>query len=165
MSWRFCRGKLFPLLTGDDHTPLLVDLSMSLEHLVFLKFPADQRVWVQIPDRGCSEGHCITSEEQKEKQRRTKCCMKLGNSGIFICPAVTLDLCLLGLRKGGEVLGAERIPDLELSLQHHPDFSEIGQVFFVWVYFQPRKHGSPFPAIFFISSHRVSPPRFVQSPL
>lgn len=56
--------------------------------------------------------------------------MKLGNSGIFLCPAVTLDVNLLGLRRGGEVRGAVRIPYLELSPQHHPDFFEIGQGFF-----------------------------------
>lgn len=116
--WRFCPGKLFPLLTGDDHTPLPVDLSMSPKHLMCLKFPAGRSVWVQIPVRGCSEWHCISSEEGKETKRRASSCMKLRDSGIFICPAITLDLHLLGLRRGGEVLGAERILYLELTLQN-----------------------------------------------
>lgn len=150
VSWRFCQRKLFPLQTGDDHTPLPVDLSMSPEHWLCLQFLVGQSVWVQLPDHGC----CISSEEKKRRARR---CVKSGNSWIFICLAIILDLHLLGLR--GEVLGAKRILYLELSLLYHPDFSEIRQMRFAWVCFHLKTHGSPFPAIIFISDHHASPSR------
>lgn len=93
----------------------------------------------------------------RREKKKSQTLREVGEFRNFICLAIILDLHLLGLR--GELLGAKRILYLELSLLYHPDFSEIRQMRFAWVCFHLKTHGSPFPAIFFISDHHASPSR------
>jgi len=81
MWWQLCPGKLFPLLTRDDHTPLPVDLSMRPERLGCLKFSSFLQVKVIWGKSLFVDAQSGAASVQKREKRKIESQMLHGVGG------------------------------------------------------------------------------------